>query len=153
MKGIVIILLGLFLLSCGGSLTEEQREALKEEKNAKEIKKISEDEIYQKALLTGKEIMQKMDEGMLLGDIENQYKVQILRVNDSTPGLEKKETELWEVYKNNDWSNAPAEDNVQKNGPDNLIYTSPVLGEEGDSLYLSGLWMVRMKRKEVVLAL
>ncbi|MEL7003937.1 MAG: hypothetical protein AAFN93_14540 [Bacteroidota bacterium] len=153
MKSVIIVLLGICLVSCGGSLNEEQREALKAEKNAKMIKKVSEDEIYQKALITGKEIMSKMNEGMVIGDIESQYKAEILRVNDSTPGLNEKEVELWEVYKNNDWTNSPAEDNVQKNGPDDLIYTSPVLGEEGDSLYLSGLWVVRMKRKEIVLAL
>lgn len=153
MRMLMIVLLGVTLIGCGGSLTEDQREALKAEKNAKKIKRVSEDEIYEKALTTGREIMKRMDEGTLLSEIENEYKAAILRVNDSTPGLNEKELEIWEAYKSNNWSTIKAEDNVQKNGVEDLIYTFPVLGEEKDSLYLSGLWMVRMKRKEIVLAL
>lgn len=153
MRILMIVLLAVAMIGCGGSLTEDQREALKAEKNAKKIKRVSEDEIYEKALSTGQEIMKKMNHGALIAEVENEFKADILRVNDSTPQLNQKEIEIWEAYKSNDWTTIKAEDNIQKNGADDLIYTFPVLGERGDSLYLSGLWLVRMKRKEIVLAL
>ena len=155
MRILLVILLSVAIFGCGGSLTEDQREALKEEKKAKKIKRVSEEQIYERALQNGRQILKEMNEGTVISTIENEYKATILRVNDSTPGLAQIERELWETYKSSDWTNVKAEDqeNVQKNGQDFLIYTLPVLGEEEDSVFLSALWMVRMKRKEIVLSL
>lgn len=152
------ILIALFtctlLFGCGGSLTEDQREALKEEKESRKIRKISEDDIYEKTLQIGREVMKEMNSNDLIAEVENKHKVDIIRVNESTPGLDVKEKEIWELYKNSDWTTADEEqENIQKIGLDYLIYTVPVVAEKEDSVFLSAVWMVRIERREVVGAL
>ena len=151
---IVILLFTLgVLFSCSGSLSDDQRKALQEEKSSREIRKISEDEIYSKVLETGREIMTAMDEGAVLSQVEEDYKAIVVRINDETSSLSELESTIWETYKTNDWSQATAQDNVQKDGNLYFIYTSPVIGGDEDSVFLSGLWVIRLERKNVVLSL
>lgn len=153
MKTSIILFLAVILSACGGSLSDEQREALKKEKNARKIKRVTEDDIYEKVLQTGRSIMNDMNQGVVLSEVEDKYKAEILRVDDQTTGLETKEIEIWETYKSGDLDAIDGRDNVQKNGVDNFIYSIPVIGEKEDSVFLSGVWMIRMTRKEIVLSL
>lgn len=128
-------------LSCDSKLTDEQRKALREEMDEREIKKIGQEEIYQKALEKGRELFANLSEGGEVKILEKSCNCLIQKIS-SVQGLTGKEAEVFEAY-----SFEPnGTDNVQKDGQELLIYSKPVAA--GDSL--SAVWFIRFEKKEII---
>jgi hypothetical protein len=141
MRYFVILLLAVAVFtSCGGQLSEEQRKALREEMDDREIKKISQEDIYQKALEEGRTVLKSVE----AGDVESIKSTCHCKVSNLTSkeGLSELETKLFEAYE----FNPNGTDNIQKEGDDFLIYTKPQA--ENDSL--AGLWLIKFPKAEIV---
>lgn len=151
MKAIFSVLIFILplLISCNASLSDEQRKALKEELDQREIKKVNENEIFRKALQIGKSVISKLDTvGIDTLETEQEVLIKVVAPVD-TLALNPTEKKIFMAYQ---YAPDPSvvEDNVQKQGLDTLIYSS-VLLDNGDSL--QHVVLVKMARKKVVLAL
>ena len=137
---ILFIAISIFSFSCDKGLTKEQREALKNEMEHREIKKISQEEIYEKALAEGKAVYNKLQ---LEKDAEKVMTECNCKVKFSTTedGLGEKSKALYQAYA----YNPKGEDNIQKEA-DNLIFSKPQV--ENDSL--KGVWFITFEKKDII---
>ncbi len=141
------VFLVLVLTGCNASLPEEQRKALREEMDQREIKKVNENEIFRKALQIGREIAGSMD-SVAVSALENdqEVKIEVIDLRDSL-NLNETERKILLAYA---YAPDPAivEDNIQKQGIDSLIYSTFVGGDS-----LRKILLIKMARKKAVLAL
>lgn len=146
----ICVFLIVMLWGCNAGLPEEQRKALREEMESREVKKVSEHEIFRKALEMGRAMAKEVGDTLSPG-VTHKYKAEIKTV-DVADTLELSETELKVL---NAYLYAPVpgelEDNIQKEGDKHLIYSKPILNSSGDSL--QQLVFIRMLKKDVVLSL
>lgn len=126
--------------SCGGQLSEDQRKALREEMEDREIKKISQEDIYQKALEEGRAVLKSVTPD----NLDSVKAICNCEISDikTKEGLSAVELKLFEAYE----FNPKGTDNIQKEGDQFLIYTKPIA--ENDSL--SGLWLIKFPKSEIV---
>ena len=140
----------LILWGCSAGLPDEQRRALKEEMENREVKKVSEHEIFRKALEMGQAIALEMGD-TLIPDLMEKHEVIIKTVSlTDTLGLNDTELKVLNAYLN-DPAPGELEDNIQKEGDKYLIYSKPLLNATGDSL--QQLIFIRIPKKNVVLSL
>jgi len=141
MRNFVILLLVVSVLtSCGGQLPEDQRKALREEMEERKIKKISQEDIYQKALEEGRAVFKSID-STNIDAVERSCKCSISNLK-SKAGLTEVEVKLYEAYE----FSPNGTDNIQKEGDQFLIYTKP----EAKNDTLSGLWLIKFPKSEIV---
>ncbi len=140
-SGIIVLLMLLILVGCGGSLSEKQRKAFKEEMKDREIKKLSEEEIYKQALDDGQSLMAQLVNGSTVEQAAHKCGCEISFIENENQELSKVERNLFEAYQ----YNPKGADNIQKED-DWLIYSKPVL--EGDSL--RGVWFIKLPKKGIV---
>lgn len=138
-----LILIG---TGCGGSLSDEQRESFKKEMGSREIKKVSDEEIFEKAYELGKHYVKQL-KGSKSASIARKHGIRVRFADSTASNLSEKHREILEAYVYAPEGTA-VEDNVQQNG-DSLIYSSAVT-EEGQ---LKGVWLIDIPRKNIVLAL
>lgn len=148
------------LLACQGGLSDEQRKQLNEEMKSRTIRKISEGEIMQAALAQARRIQVEIEQTIngkgdsllnnTIKSLEDLEKVKIQWIiTRPDAGLEQ---ELFDAYSFRVPSALP-QDNVQKLGQDSIIYTKPIV-ISGDTIsFLSGIWFIRMSRKNIVQSL
>ncbi len=141
MRNILILLLALTMLaSCEGKLSEDQRKALREEMNDREIKKISQEDIYKKALDEGRAVLKSINASNV-DSVETVCNCIISNLQNKE-GLSEVELKLYEAYE----FNPNGTDNIQKEGDQFLIYTKPEI--KNDSL--SALWLIKFPKSEIV---
>lgn len=140
-NGIIVLLMLLILVGCGGSLSEKQRKAFKEEMKDREIKKLSEEEIYKQALDDGQSLMTQLENGLTVEQAMKKCGCGISFIENENQDLTIIEKELFEAYQ----YNPKGTDNIQKED-DWLIYSKPVV--EGDSLI--GVWFIKFPKKGIV---
>ncbi len=140
MKHIFIFTLMLAFIACDSKLTEEQRKALKDEMIERKIRKISQDEIYKKALEEGRSLMKAILAGQNKERLSADCDCQILLVNKISDELTAKEKQVVEAY-----LFSSGEDNIQKDGDDKLIYTQPITTDS-----TKAVWVIRFKKSTIV---
>ena len=148
--GRICVLLILVTWGCNAGLPEEQRKALREEMENREVKRVSEHEIFRKALEMGKAVATEIGD-TLRPDVMQKHNVEIKIVGlADTLGLSETELKVLKAYL---YAPEPGEleDNIQKEGDKHLIYSKPILNAAGDSL--RELVFIRMLKKDVVLSL
>ncbi len=142
MRGLFLLLLTVVgCFSCDSKLTDKQRKALRDEMEEREIKKIGQEKIYQKALARGREVSSYLKEDSEISALEDKFDCTITKIT-SAEGLSDKEREVYEAYA----FALGGTDNVQKEGMEWLIYSKPV--EQNDSLQM--VWFVKFKRKSII---
>lgn len=144
MREILIICLILALMGCGGSLSDEQRKSLKKEMEMREIKKVSEEEIFKKGLEIGRIIIPQLNTGSI-DAVARRNGVTIILADSLSQDLTTVHQEILEAY-----FYAPVKDladNVQ-DANDTIIYAAPILENEK----LQGVWFISIPRKKIVLA-
>lgn len=141
-----ILWLFLVLTGCGGSLSDEQREAFREEMDNREIRKVSEEQIFDKAFELGKGYVRQLEKNKSSA-VARKNAIRVRFADSTASGLPEKYKGIWEAY-----FHAPAgtalEDNVQQYN-DTLIYSSAVV-KNGE---LKGVWLIDIPKKNIVLAL
>jgi hypothetical protein len=145
----------LFLASsCGGTLSSEQKEQMKEAQSKQEIRKVTEAELIEATLRKGRAVMEKAK--ALDPDISNSdtsFQVDHTKVKWLKAGTKNAleiEKQIIEAYVISAISgNLP--DNVQFLG-DSLLYTQPVVERlpEG-AIEVKGIWSVIFPKKDLIL--
>src|SRR5688572_14653804 len=130
-----VLLLMVALVSCTGSLSDEQRKRIKESMEQGEIKKLSEAQITEAAIQYGEKVMgalQKSDkeitQEVLLDSVSKAFNVEIILLQEDNPNLRDIEQQILGAYLHGGGS----DENIQKMGTDSLLYTMPYMRDLGD---------------------
>jgi len=153
-SGLLIVLI---LVSCTGTLSDEQRKRIKESIAQGEIKKVSEAQVTEAAFVYGRQIastVEKKDKSLtnkfILDSLGQAFQVEIIAIQSSNQNLRKIEKQLLEAY----LVEPQANDNIQKIDSDSLLYTKPLMREhpDGSTEFLKALG-IRMTKKQIVLTI
>ena len=148
----------IFLSSCGGALSDEQRKKMRERMKGDEIKRVTEGELMSAAFEYGRTIgstIEKRDPAMvnqdLIDSLESAYGVHITTIQPGDSLLLAIESQLIEAYTS---SSVNIPDDVQKLGNDSIIYTKPIMHERPDgSLEFMRALSIHMPTKSVILSI
>ena len=150
-----------FLVSCGGTLSDEQRKKLREEMQMHEIKRVSEAEITEAAFAKGRTLMSRVEK--LENDpaaLDSLVRAEKIRLHFLVPGASDAmvlEQQLIEAYIAAE--SGQQHDNVQmvknsEGSTDSVLYTKPVIVRQPDgSGRLKGVWNLWLSRKQLILAM
>jgi hypothetical protein len=150
----------LLLFACGQADTQRKSEAFKEERKAREIRRITDGQIQTAAYEEGKNLHTRL-EGILLSQVDStdfdcetakevQFQNEILvsfklhcAKNET---MNEKEAQIWEAYQKNIQQKLPIGDNLQKLGDTEFLYSAP--------FYLNkqykGIWSIVLNKREIV---
>lgn len=140
----VLLLAGL-MFSCQGKLSKEQREQMKEAREERAIKRLTDQEIVQAALETGRLFRRQLETGQPSDSLSKVYEASVREYSD-TLSMEETERELWQAYEAAWLDGQEIYENVQRAYPDYLYYTYPMM--ENDTL--QGMVSVRLSRKALI---
>lgn len=149
-------LIALSALSCGGSLSEEQRKKIKEEMQNSKIVRVSEVQITEAAFDRGRKLIRKMEgfknRKQKMDSVSNAEQTSIRWLNNSRDATHSMERSMIEAYESTPV--ASLEDNIQKirnnnQETDSLLYTQPVIRNDS----LSGVWSVWLSKKKLILSI
>ena len=157
---IVIIFSLLFLCACGGSLSSEQRKKMRENMEAQSIRKISDADVTEAALVYGRslaKVIELRDKSLsnrkFLDSLEKSSGVQILSMHPTDSFLRGVEKKIIEAYTSGSDLSAIG-DNLQKMGADSLLYTKPMMIERPDgSLEFTKALAIRIPKRQVILTI
>ena len=139
------LFLSCFFLSCQGQLSKEQRDEMREAREQREIKRLTDQEIVQAALETGRYIRDEIAKGNTIDSLLTLYAARVSNFRDSV-NMAPLELEIWEAYQAGWEMDQSLNDNVQRAYPDFLYYTYPII--KNDSLM--GMTSIRISRKELI---
>jgi hypothetical protein len=147
-------------MSCGGNLSDDQRKKLKERMKEDEIKRVTEGELMSAALDYGRSIgsvIEKRDPSMidkhLIDSLESELNVRIMTIQPGDSMLLAIESQLIEAYTSSAGQVQIADD-VQKLGPDSVLYTKPIMHERPDgTLEFTRALSIHMPVRSVVLSI
>ncbi len=153
MKFPFFLVMLVFLCSCGGSLSDEQRRKIREDMKQHQIVRISDAEITAAAFENGRALMNIINKNnQRLPDSAKRYCTIRWIVPGSTNAREI-ENQLIEAYLESS-INGGMEDNVQKIGTDSILYTKPVTEKLADgSETVKGMWCIQIAKKQLILAM
>ena len=140
-RNLMLFLIVAAMLSCGGKLSDNERKALQDEMNRREIRQIRDEEIVNQSLILGEELRNDTTgEQMIRLGAERQTYSQ----RPSEPEL----AALWEAYEAAWENDADPGENIQRDYPDWLLYT---YSSKRDSAWT--MEVIRIPRKSVILNL
>lgn len=175
------------MAGCGGTGSSEQgidREAIREEMEQREIKRILPAELVEGAYQRGEALAEAARDLVLntypqpveqqpadfVTDEANEKIDSLSKAEDvniawvskttDTASLGEKEKQLWEAYLYNVDNDLPLNDNVQRIGEEEYLYTKPLLldpeirrnmlGSESDTTAFLGMWSIRISKKNLI---
>ena len=159
MKHLFFLVLLTGLVSCGGNLSDKQRDAIRESMRDGKIQRVTPAQITTAAFENGREIIKQLENDLYLGNkprvdsIASFHRVRIYAMRSETVKPGTKAAEVWEAHAS---AADPAglQDNVQKIGTDSLLFTRPVTFERPDgSAVLSHAVAVVMAVKNVIVGM
>jgi hypothetical protein len=151
-----LLFIAIALLSCTGTLTDEQKKKIKQNMQDGQIKKVSEAQITEAAFRFGRAValaVEKSDSTLtlaaVLDSLSQAYQIEIVLLQPENKNLRSVERQLLEAYQSGNAST----DNIQKMGTDSLLYTKPLMHEHiGEAEFTKALG-IRMTRKQIVLSI
>ena len=160
MNSKIFLLLLIIAAACGGSLTKEEREKLKEGMASQEIRRVTDAELQEAALRFGGEVMaevEKLDKYLLrkqqIDSLANARGVRVFSLTPDKADWQKIEQDLIEAYIIGAETGSAA-DNLQALGTDSLLFTRPVFRLHPDgSQEFSHAIGIRMSKRTVVLSM
>ncbi len=158
MKKLLLVLI--LLTGCGGKLSDEQRQRLKEGMSTQDIKRVTEADLEIAAMAYGRKVVtavEAVDPSMLnqskVDSLGKTYQVKIYPLSLSGAALQEIEKQLLDAYVSGGGINQVG-DNLQKIGQDSLLFTKPVFSERPDgSLEFSHAIGIKMPVKTVILSM
>lgn len=150
------------LMSCGGTLSDEQRKKLKEGMEQQKIVRVTDSEIMSATLDKAHQVYSSLERTGFnpakIDSLEDEYRVNIKWVIPGSENALDIEKELIEAYILGITEGAKQENlqklwtTQQKDDYDSLLYTRPKITRFADgSEQLDGLWNISLSRKEIVL--
>lgn len=156
---ITILSLLLIIVGCGGSLSDEQRRAMRERMEESKIVRVTEAEITEAAYAEGRRVVHALDslanDSSRLHAFLNNRPVKIRYITPDASNARMLEKQLIDAYLADE--SGSFQDNVQKvrnaDGDfDSLLYTKPVVTQQSDgSDQLEGVWNIWVSRKDLIL--
>jgi hypothetical protein len=155
-----VILLIFAISACGGSLSSEQRKKIRANMEAKSLRKISDAELTEAALIYGRglvKIIEIRDKNLthrkFLDSLELAFGVEILSMKATDSLLRSVERKIIEAYTSGaDLSGIG--DNLQRMGTDTILYTRPLVIERPDgTVEFNKALAIRIPTKQVVLSI
>ena len=154
MNKLLLILLALSLLACGGSLTDEQRKKMKEASEQQAIIKVTDAEITEAAFAKGRSVMESLTKPDQADSVSQVAHVKIHWLKPGGGDAMEIEQQLIDAYINSVIEGVPLQDNVQNIGMDSVLYTKPVVLTRPDgSVEVKGTWNIWMTKKQLILAM
>lgn len=149
------------LSSCGGSLSDEQRQKIREGLEEQKIIKVSDAEIMSEALRKGQSVLSQLRKGYSPAAVDSLAKKQKVAIRFLTPGKSNAraiEQELIEAYiagmttGDNQENLQKLWNNEQRDDYDSLLFSQPEVAVNADGVEeLQGIWNIYMARKDIVL--
>ena len=146
----------LFIVACGGSMSKEQREEMKDAREAQKIQRVTESELLSEALIRGRRISALIDrigaDETRLDSLADAEQISIRFVNAGSENALEVEKQLVEAYIISSITNGMP-DNVQKIG-DSLLYSKPEIERLPDgAVQVKGMYSIVFSTKDVVLSI
>jgi hypothetical protein len=147
-------------ISCGGSLTDEQRKKAREEREASQIRKVTDAELTEASFEYGRQLIAAIESKdksftnqTLIDSLESAYHVRIAPLVPGDSLLLEIESQIIEAYTTGA-GQVQLNDDVQKLGADSLLYTKPVMRElpDGQVEFVRAIG-IHMPKKYVVLSI
>jgi hypothetical protein len=145
------------LYGCGGSLSNEQRQEMKEGREKQEIRKVTEAELISKTMERGKAIVNQAEEiktntqQLKKLAITNNIKLKWVQVG-SGDALEVEQQIIDAYIMSSAGGDLP--DNVQLYGEDSLLYTKPVMNVLPDGAFeIKGMWSLLFSKRDLILSM
>jgi len=159
MKKIVLVSF-VALMSCGGSLSDEQRKRLHDGMEKQKIVKISDSEIVSAAMEQGRAFYRAIEKVSFdqtkIDSVARAYKVKVVQLDINSANAKEMEKQLLDAYISAAATgNIP--DNIQKvHKPndteyDSLIYSKPIVVMKDGVENVTGVWNIYLSKKEVIL--
>jgi hypothetical protein len=155
------LVVGIFLFSCGGTLSEEQRKRMKEQMELHKIRRVTDVEITEAAFAKGRATVAGFQRNQIndaqIDSLETASNGKIHWLTISNPGTTETEKQLLDAYQGSEKSTA--QDNVQKlrrsdgTDSDSILYTKPVFSNDGGKEKLDGVWSILLSRKQLILGM
>lgn len=157
----LIIVVALVFWTCGGSLSDEQRQKMREQMDLHEIRRVTDTEITEAAFSQGRQIIKIIE--TMEGDstrIDSLIQAENGRIKWIAPGTSTAlalEQQLIEAYIAAETGSL--QDNVQKirnpdGDSDSILYTKPVVTQLPDGAdRLEGVWNIWLSRKQLILSM
>jgi hypothetical protein len=152
--GLVVVIAG-----CGGSLSDEQRKAVRERMEENKIVRVTEAEITEAAYSAGRKLVQTLDslanDSVQLQAFLNRRPEKIRYLTPDAANARLLEKQLIDAYLADE--SGSFQDNVQEvrntqGGSDSLLYTMPVITKRADGIdQLEGVWNIWLSRKALIL--
>lgn len=152
-------MLCLVFLSCGGSLSDEQRQAMREKMEASKIVRVTDAELTEAAFARGRETVRALDslaaDSSKLEAYVTGHKGVIRFIAPGSGDAHRLEEQLIDAYLSD--PSGTFMDNVQKvrnarGDFDTLLYTKPVTKKLPDGREeLLGVWNIWLPKRELVL--
>jgi hypothetical protein len=154
MRTVVLVFMSVWLFSCGGSLTDEQRKKMKEAREQQSIQKVTDAEITEAALEKGRAVMKTLTQPDQAEAVSQTEHVKIHWLEPGGSDALEIEQQLIDAYINSMIAGVPLQDNVQDIGQDSVLYTNPVVVTRPDSsLEIKGTWNIWMSKKQLILGM
>jgi hypothetical protein len=156
-------ILSVFLIvGCTGSLTEEQRKAVKEDMESHTIRKVTDAQLTEAAFARGRELVAQLEQAKNdSASINSIVKASEGKIHWVVPGANNAvaiEQQLIEAYIAAE--SGGMQDNVQKirasdgTQTDSILYSKPVVIKQSDGTdVLTGVWNIWLSRKELIRAM
>ncbi|MBS1486105.1 MAG: hypothetical protein JST43_00845 [Bacteroidetes bacterium] len=152
----VLVIIGI-CISCGGSLTSEQRKKIRENMEAGEIKRVSDAELTAAAFAYARRVADIIEkkpgrttDRKFLDSLRKSCSSRIFFLEPSDAMLRGVEKALIDAY-TSDGTASSLPDNIQKAGADSLLYTKPVMRErpDGSQEFMRAIALMIPKREVV----
>jgi hypothetical protein len=160
MKAIQYFILLICLSACGQTDTQRKSDAFKQERKAREIRRITDGQIQTAAYEEGKSLHTRL-EGVLLSQMDStnfdcqeanniQFQSETLvsfkLYCEKNKEMNSKEMQLWEAYQKNIQQQLPVGDNLQKLDEATFLYSVPFyIGRQ-----YKGIWSIVMSKREII---
>lgn len=157
MKSIVhMIALSALVLGCGGKLSDEQRQRIRQDMKEGEIKKVSEAEFMDAAFRYGRKVKEiivakdpDFNNAKVIDSLATAFGVVVKSLHEGT-SLLPIEKQVFAAYQH---SPLPGNDNVQKIAGDSILFTWPVSKQQEGTWVLSHVGALRISNKQIILSI
>ena len=160
MKKIALISL-VALMSCGGSLSDEQRKRLHEGMEKQKIVKMSDSEIVSAAMEQGREFYKSIEKLSFnktkIDSVARMYGVRVIQLDINSANAKEMEKQLLDAYISAA-ATGSMPDNIQKirkaneTDYDSLIYSKPIVVTKDGVENVTGVWNIYLAKKQVILS-
>jgi len=156
-----IALIGLLtLVSCGGSLSDEQRKRLHDGMEKQKIVKISDAEIVSAAMEQGRAFYKAIEkisfDQTKVDSIARVYNVKVVQLDINAANAKEMEKQLLDAYISAA-ATGTLPDNIQKiykeneTEYDSLVYSKPIVEIKDEVENVTGVWNIYLSKKEVII--